>query len=248
MQRIRFFGTVLVCPLAVLALQGCLFTRVLETRSQLCDEPPARVSVTQEPGWGLRVIFEEPTLTEQDIVWIIGFEPTRTGGGNTARELIYEARPLDRPLDRTSGLLLRLSFTQIRGEYRLSEVEVPEKLNAILPRPLIDAAVKVVCKAQIVVVPPSTTLDLAEVDTAMLPTRDALQQLLGLPTANVAGSHEASYRYGLVPCKPASPMIANLRFVFGPSGDLRRADLSDFRHSAKVDLVSPRPTATIELH
>ena len=116
MQRTRLCGTVLVCLLTTLALQGCLLTRVLETRSQLCDEQPARVIVKREPGRTLRVTFEEPTLTEQDIIWIVGFEPTGAAGGNTVRELVYEARPLDRPLDRASGLLLKLSFTPHRGE------------------------------------------------------------------------------------------------------------------------------------
>ena len=44
----------------------------METRAQLCDEQPPRVIVTAKLGTGLRVTFEKPTLTDRDIVWIVG--------------------------------------------------------------------------------------------------------------------------------------------------------------------------------
>lgn len=246
-DAVRACGKALLCILVMSVLQGCLFTRVLETRSQLCEERPARVVVAREPGRGLRVVFEKPTLTEQDVIRIIGFEPTEIGGTGAVRELLYEARTVHRPLDSAAGFVARLSFTQLRGEYRLSQIEIPEKFNAILPPPLLDAAVKVTCKAQIVVVPPSTTFDLADLDRATLPDRDALRQLLGPPSAANPHDDEISYQYCLLPCDPRSAMVANLAFSFGTGGELRRARASYFRYLARVDLTAARPTATIEL-
>ncbi len=248
MLRLRVCGTALLCMMATFALQGCLLTRVLETRTQLCDEQPPRVMVTRRPGSGPRVLFEKPTLTDRDVVWIVGYEPTEIMGANGIREFTYEALPLHRPLDRAASLVVRLSFARLEGEYRLSEVELPDKFNSILPPPLLDAAVRVVCKTNIGVVPPSTTFDLASLDKATLPTRDALTQLLGTPTAAIARSDEISYQYCLAPCDSTSSMVANLRLSFGNYGKLHRAEASYFRYFAVIDLISSRPTAIIELH
>ena len=246
--RLRAWRAGLLCVLLVPILQGCLLTRVMETRAQLCDEQPPQVIAIQEPGRGLRVVFQKPTLTDEDVIRIVGFEPTEIGGAKAVRKLLYEARPLHRPFDREAGLVLKLSFAHLRGEYRLSEVEIPEKFNAILPPPLLDAAVKVTCKARIVVVPPSTTFDLADVDRATLPTHDVVRRLLGPPTAAIPRNSEISYQFCLAPCDSRLSLVASLRFEFGIQGDLQRAQANYFRYSAIVDLVSPKPTATIELH
>jgi hypothetical protein len=246
--RMRAFRAALLCMAAALALQGCLLTRVMETRTQLCDEQPPRVTVAQAPGSGLQVRFEKPTLTDRDVVWIVGLEPTEIADANEVRQFSYEALPLRRPRDRAGGLVVRLTFARIEGEYRLSKVELPEKFASILPPPLIEAAVKVVCKAQVGVVPPSTTFDLTAVDKAMLPNRDALARLLGAPTNAIARPGEVSYQYCLAPCDATSSMVANWSFSFGNQGELHRVDASYFRYSAVIDLVSARATATIELH
>jgi len=248
MLHVQAWRTGLLCVLVAPILQGCLLTRVMETRAQLCDEQPPRVITIQEPGRGLRVLFEKPTLTDQDVIAIVGFEATEIGGTKAVREIFYEARPLHRPFDREAGLVLKLSFTHLRGEYRLSEVEIPEKFNAILPPPLLEAAVKVACKAQVVVVPPSTTLDLTDVDRATLPTRDLVRSLLGPPTAAIPRNNEVSYQFCLAPCDPRLSMVASLSLAFGVQGELQRAQASYFRYSAMLDLTSSRPTATIELH
>jgi hypothetical protein len=220
----------------------------MEARAQLCDEQPPRVIVIQEPGRGLRVVFEKPTLTDQDVIGIVGFEPTEIGGAKAVRALLYEPRPLHRPFDRDAGLVLKLSFAHLRGEYRLSEVEIPEQFNAFLPPSLPDAAVKVACKAQVVVVPPSTAFDLSDLARTKLPTRDALRELLGPPTAVTPLQNEISYEFCLAPCGSRSSRVASLRCEFGIGGDLQRAQARYFRYSAMVDLISYKPTAAIELH
>jgi hypothetical protein len=245
--RPRAWLAAVFCIVLLPGLQGCLFTRVMETRAQLCDERPPRVIVAQEAGRGLRVAFMTPTLTEQDVIRIVGFEPSEMAGSGAVRELRYEARPVHRPLDRATGFVTKLSFTHDRGEYRLAEIEIPEKFNAVLPPPLLDAAVKVTCKAKVVVVPPSTSFDLGDVDRATLPTRAALAQLLGPPTTANPRNDEISYQYCLVPCDAKASMVARLAFSFGAQGELQRAQASYFRYLARVDLTSSRPTATIEL-
>lgn len=192
-------------------------------------------------------MFEEPTLTDRDVISIIGFEPTRVTGTDAIREVSYEAFPLDRPLDRNAGLGVRLLFTHLEGEYKLSGVEIPEKFNTILPPPLLDAAVSIVCETRIGIVPPRTTFDLASLDKATLPTRNALTQLLGTPASSNARGDNISYEYCLAPCDSNFLKVANLRFSFGSNGELHRVDASYFRYSVAVDLISSRPAATVEL-
>ena len=246
-MRLRVCAKALLCILLTSALQGCLLTRILETRMQLCDEQPTRVIVTQRPGSGLRVLFEKPTLTDRDVVWIVGYPPTEITGANEDRRFSYEALPIHRQHDRASSLVVRLSFTRLEGEYKLSEVEIPEKFNSILSPPLLDAAVRAVCTSKIGIVPPKTTFDLADLDRATLPNRDALMQLLGMPTSAVARSNDISYQYCLAPCDSKSPMVANLKFAFGRVGELLRADANYFRYLVVIDLNSSKAIATIEL-
>jgi hypothetical protein len=238
----------LLCVTLASALQGCILTRVLETKTQLCDDQPSRIVVSSRPGDGIRVVFDKPTLTDRDVIWIVGYEPTEITRTDAARAFSYEALPVHRPLDRATGLAVRLSFARLEGEYRLSEVEIPERFASVLSPPTLDAAIRVVCKAQIGVVPPSTTFDLTSLDRSALPTRRALTQLLGAPTATIAQSDEVLYQYCLAPCDPKSSMVASFKLLFGIDGQLRRADASYFRYFVAVDLISSKATATIELH
>jgi hypothetical protein len=244
--HVRVFATALLC--ISLTLQGCLLTRVLETRTQLCDDQPSRVVVARQSRAGLRVLFEQPTLTDRDVIWLVGHEPSQITGTDAVRELTYEAVPLQRPGDRAQGLVAKLLFHRVGGEYRLTEVAIPEKFNVLLSPPLLDAVIRVVCKAQVGVVPPTTTFDLASLDRSTLPDRDALTQLLGSPAAAIARADERSYRYCLVPCDDGRSMVASLKFSFGNRGELLRADASYFRYFLVVDLVSSKATAHIELH
>jgi len=244
--RLRLLATALSVILPTFGLQGCLLTRVFDTRAQLCDEQPPRVIVTRPPASDLRVVFEKPTLTDRDVVWIVGYEPTEIAGPDPVRLASYEALPLDRPLDHASSLVVKLSFTRVDGEYRLSQLDIPERFNSVLSPALVDAAVRVVCKTEIGVVPPSTTFDLTSIDRATLPTRDTLTRLLGAPLLPVR-PNEISYQYCLAPCAERSPRVANLKFAFGNDGDLHRADAAYFRYSAVVELTSSKPTATVEL-
>jgi hypothetical protein len=116
----------MAAPVSSPDLQGCLLTRVLETKTQLCDDQPSRVIVTRRSVSDLRVVFEKPTLTDRDVVWVVGYEPTEITGGNTFRAFSHEAFSLDRPLDHATSLVARLLFSRLEGEYRLAEVEIPE--------------------------------------------------------------------------------------------------------------------------
>jgi hypothetical protein len=240
-------GIIFFCLLASFALHACRLTRLMEAKSQLCDERPPQVIVKREPGSGIRVVFETPTLTESDVIAIVGFKPTQTWGTEAVRELSYEALPLHQPRDRASSLVLRLAFTPTRGAYRLSEAEIPEKFNSILPAPLLDAAITVVCQPKLTILPPGCEFSLTSVDRATLPTLDQLRQVLGPPTAWRSRSNEISYEYCLAPCDLGSSQIAHLGFSFGDHGELQRAEVRYFRYSATVDLISSEPKAIIKL-
>ena len=247
MRCSRALRTALACLLLVPAMEGCLLTRVMETRSQLCGEQPGRVILDQQPGRGLRVVFEQPTLTDDDVIRIVGLAPGEMRDSGAVRELSYEARPLHRPLVRIDGLGVKLWFVQLRGAHRLSRLELPEKFNPVLTTPLLDAAVDVACKAQVVMVPPGSSFDLTAIDRAALPTRDALKRLLGPPSTASLHNQQITYQFCLAPCTSTPPMVADLRFSFSLAGELQRAEASYFRYAAVVDLASVTPTATIRL-
>ena len=240
--------TILLCLLVLPALHGCLFTRVMQTRAQLCDAQPSTVIVQREPGRALRVVFEAPTLTDRDIIWIVGLQPSAITATGAGRELSYEALPLGRPRDRETALVLRLSFVQLRGDYRLSGVELPERFTSILPPQLVETAMKVVCRSQVDILSRSVKFNLADVDTAALPRRDDLAQLLGPPTAAIARTNEISYHYCLAPCTSESTLVAKLIFSFKTNGELQRAQARYLRYSASIDLDSTKPTGMIHLH
>ena len=63
----------------------------------------------------------------------------------------------------------------------------------------------------------------------------------------MARSGEVAYGYCLEPCSSDGSMVATLRFAFGGNGELQRADATYFRYSARVELVSSSPTATVKL-
>ena len=67
--QLRLCATALSAIVMTFALQGCLLTRVFDSRAQLCDQRPPRMIVTRPPGSGLRVVFETPTLTDRDVGW-----------------------------------------------------------------------------------------------------------------------------------------------------------------------------------
>lgn len=215
----RHRTTTLLCLLVLPVLHGCLFSRVMQTRAQLCDAQPSTVIVQREPGRAFRVVFEAPTLTDRDIIWIVGLQPSAITGTGAVRELLYEALPLGRPRDRETALVMRLSFVQLRGDYRLSEVELPERFTSILPPQLVETAMRVVCRSQVDIFSRSVKFDLADVDTAALPRRDDLAQLLGPPTAAVARANEISYHYCLAPCSSESKLVATLLFSFKSDGN-----------------------------
>lgn len=74
------------------------------------------IVVTRQPGSGLRVVFEKPTLTDPDVIWIVGYEPTRITGADAVREFTYEALPFHGPRDPASSLVVTLSFYRLEGE------------------------------------------------------------------------------------------------------------------------------------
>jgi hypothetical protein len=227
-------------------LQGCLFNRVLETRYQLCEQQPSSVRVLRQQGSPLRVVFDAPTLTERDVVWIAGHDPTEVAGTGTARTFVYEARPIQRPHERGHGVVVRLSFVPVDGESRLAVVEIPDKFNAIVSPALLDAAVRVVCKSQFGIVPPSATFDLAGVDRHALPRRTAITALLGAPIVVTEPPSELAYQYCLVPCVPGAPAVSNVRFSFDDGGSLRRVAGRYFRYKGVADLEAAKAVVTLE--
>ncbi len=247
-SRVQMGGAAVLFGAIAVLLQGCLLTRVFESRAQLCDEQPSRVTVTRPPGSGLRIVFDKPTLTDRDVVLLAGREPTDVTDSLHMREFTYEAVPLRQPLDRTGGLTARLSFREIEGRYRLAEVNLPEKFNDLLAPPLLDSAVAIACKARPGIVPPITTFDLRSLDRSTLPNRDALTRLLGAPSGALVRAEVIWYRYCLAPCGAPDTLAADLRFSFDDEGNLKRADARYFRYSVVVDLDATHPLATVELH
>jgi len=128
------------CALAAL-LSGCVLDRVFDTHDQLCKASPPEVVITGGAGAPLRVVFERPTMTRDDVEWLVGLPPTRVITRPDGVRLQFAAAPAERPQDDGATLVTELRFVAFDGTMKLAESIPPPHVAQLLPRELIDRAV-----------------------------------------------------------------------------------------------------------
>ncbi|HEY8245344.1 MAG TPA: hypothetical protein VII68_17905 [Casimicrobiaceae bacterium] len=235
---------------AVLALaavvSGCVLDRIFATHDQLCKSSPREVVIEGGAGAPLRVVFERPTLTRDDIEWLVGLPPTRVVDAADGVRLQFAAAPAGRAQDEGPTLVTELRFVPIDGQMKLAESLPPAHLAQVLPRELIDRAVAAACKPELSLAPPGARFDIASIDANVLPDRRRIESILGPPHERDADGTYV-YRFCLLPCNDGARPLARLAYRFGPDGRLERGDFAYFRYRLLVDRPSGVATLTLRL-
>lgn len=229
--------------LAPLVLGGCVLDRVLDTHRQLCEASPPQVVVAGMPGEGYRIAFERPTLTRDDVEWLIGLPPTRVTATPDGVRVAYVASPSGRQAAPGESIAAELVFRDVDGVPKLAASVPPARLSALVPRELVDGAIATICRPEISLAPPGARFDIGSIPPAAFPDEARIVAMLGPPHFRDGASF--GYRYCLEPCDPRTRPIARLVYTMGRDGRLAHAELAYFRYLLVVD--SPAGVATISL-
>jgi len=233
------------CALAAL-LSGCVLDRVFDTHDQLCKASPPEVVITGGAGAPLRVVFERPTMTRDDVEWLVGLPPTRVITRPDGVRLQFAAAPAERPQDDGATLVTELRFVAFDGTMKLAESIPPPHVAQLLPRELIDRAVAAACKPEISIAPPGARFDIRTLDATAFPDRRRLESILGPPHEQDADG-TLVYRFCLLPCDAGVRPLARLAYRFGADGRLERGDFAYFRYRLLVDRPAGVATLTLRL-
>lgn len=229
MRASRLAALVAAAPL----LAGCVLERVLDTHRQLCHASPPQVVVAGAAGEPLRVLFERPTLTRDDVEWLVGLPPTRVLPAADGVRLVYEAVPAG-PASDAEPLATELRFRVVDGAPRLAESIPPTRLTSLVPRELVDRTVATACKPSISLAPPGARFDLAGFDWTTFPDPQRIASILGPPHERGADGRLV-YRFCLVPCDAAARPLAVFAYRFGADGRLEHGEFAYFRYRLVVD-------------
>jgi hypothetical protein len=232
------------CAALAALLSGCVLNRVFDTLDQLCTASPPQVVLAGGAGAPLRVTFVRPTLTRDDVEWLVGLPATRVVPAANGVRLQYAAAPAERASAEDPPLVTDLRFVMVDGEMKLAESVPPAHLAELVPRELIDRTVAAACKPQLSLDPPGARFDIASLDAGAFPDRRRVESILGPPHERDADGTYA-YRFCLLPCEASARPIARFAYRFGPDGRLERGDFAYFRYRLIVD--RPRGIATLTL-
>jgi hypothetical protein len=191
-------------------------------------------------------MFERPTLTREDIEWLVGLPPTRVVEAADGVRLQFTATPVDRAQDKGPTLVTELRFVPVDGKMKLSESLPPAHLAQVLPRELIDRTVAAACKPELSLAPPGARFDITSISANVFPDRSRIESILGPPHERDAEG-ALLYRFCLVPCDEGARPLARLAYRFGPDGRLERGDFAYFRYRLIVDRPAGVATLTLRL-
>jgi hypothetical protein len=234
------------CVALAVLLSGCVLQRVFDTHDQLCDAQPPAVVIAGGAGEPLRVVFEVPTLTRDDVEWLVGRPPTRVVPAADGVRLIFAAAPADAADADDGTWVTEMRFVQVDGEMKLAESVPPSHLAKLVPRELIDRTIAAACKPAISFSPPGARFDIRSLDANAFPDRRRVESILGPPHERERDGTYV-YRFCLKPCDAGARPIARFAYRFGADGRLERGDFGYFRYRLVVDRPAGIATLTLRL-
>lgn len=232
-----------LCWVVALLCQGCVLDRLWRVQSQLCEES---IHVDRGDRRSTQVRFLEPTLLDGDVTWLMGREPTEVITVGSTRVMRYVVvRSL--PVPEATPAIAEFHLRRNDGAYRLAEIRLPSEFDHVMSDDMIEEAMASACDAETSLFARRASVDLSEVDTAVLPGRLEIRELLGPPDSDEAGASRAEYSYCIVPCSSEASEEARISLEFDGPGRLRGLRARYLRYGASVDLVSEPPIATVEI-
>lgn len=232
--------------IVMFSLQGCYFNRVMKTKNQLCKDDPPKVYFDKKGLNNISIKFSNPMLLEEDVVSIIGAEPTSKLLLHGSKVLTYKAVSRNNIMDVSSELEMKVILSDLNNGYRVSRIDLPSNLNAIIPIELLKKSI--ICKPDLHFLPPSVVFNLNEIDKGVFPTLNEITQVLGKSKTYQTSTNFITYEYCLVPCSNEPSNIAMFEFSFSDYGVLEKVNAQYFRYKASIDLNSVNPTASIILN
>lgn len=246
-RRLGCWRHVLVALAAAPLLSGCILERVLETHRQLCDATPPEVVVVDSPSGALKIVFSRPTLTTDDIGWLVGVKPTRVEPRGDEIVWIYSAAPSSRPASAGETITSELRFRNEGGTHKLYESAPPPRMGPLMSRDLIARSITAACRPQISLSPPGARFDIADLPPGSLPDEARVTRMLGPPHRRSHDPERIEYRYCLLPCGDDSSYMARFRYEFGADRRLQLAEFTYFRYVLTVDREHGHATISLRL-
>lgn len=232
--------------LAVAALSGCVWLRLLDLKGQFEDFDRY---ITVPPGPGIELRFNHPVLLDEDLAFLIKSKPTARAEAGGISVRIYAFRHVASaagPDPQTAATALQLAVGVRDG--RIFFVSLPAEVFQVIPREIALRGMRAIGRAEVDRTNRSATaaVDLAGI-TAQLPTRVELIALFGQPNqvTSDAGQQRLLWRFQLQGESLRSdgkPVVAAVAFVFAPEEERPR------RFQANISgmwlyLDLPRPVA-----
>lgn len=189
----RAYRLLLLLPALSLGLSGCLLTRVYSFKEQFCDyQRNFELLVDQS----IRLKMRHPVLRDDDMVWLLGAEPTRRTKTGDRQEMVYVIEKDLAVPDPRYAIPVRLLFQRRQGDFRWTEGVLDRNLGSMITPGLIAETVSHTCDSETSVLDKNVTVDLSDLDPASIPRRTEIEQALGEPTRVVA-ERVVEYRYRL---------------------------------------------------
>ncbi|MER3445374.1 MAG: hypothetical protein C4291_00410 [Candidatus Dadabacteria bacterium] len=210
--------------LFLISITGCVYLHLLEVRRQLSSFENNFEIRDQN---GLTLVFLNPVLLTEDIIWLTEIGPTyeeETGHGRLWRYIFEKQYPGPRDEKGDFDIPIIMLF---QGNDRLREVRFPERFLEFVSKPLLIRMFKSMGYSQISKLRRSATSKF-EGSSMEIPRRQFILKVLGKPF-NIENSDHTSrlvYRYNLKKGKPADRGFNILiNFTFQQGDDkLRKAE------------------------
>ena len=217
---------------ASMAASGCVLTRVNALQAQLCD-PDNNFELAVDQG--VLVSMREPVLLDTDITWLAGSEPSAQRIEDDVLTMRYVVRKDQPDSGSEFDIPVDLSFRRIGGQYRLEQARVDLDLRTVLDAASVSESLRRGCGVRPNLLAGHVEIDLADMDTGDLPTRDEILTILGPPETRAPEGDMLAYRYHLAGAGKDVP-ASHAALWFGGTGNaLQRLEVRYLYYELRAD-------------
>ncbi len=234
-------GIVLIV-VVTLGLGGCLVTRVLELRGQVCEfDTYFQLQLEESPE--LKLL--EPVVLQTDLIAFIGAEPTGVRDTDQGQELLYVVEKVAEGEDPGHEFWVRFHFKRLERELRLARVSFDPGLYefvdpAGLDPDILNETAATACDTNPAMAMSGIELDISPEVIAGLPDRNAILASVGRPSEQEEEGLLWVYEFRMKNTSGEQP-TARVRVRFEPGGRLPvRVDARYWRYAGWMDFTARR--------
>jgi len=214
---------------------GCLLSRVIQFKGQLCHfDDNFAIEVQEE----LHILFFKPILLDQDVRYLAGAEPSETYIKDNQLIMKYVVHKTSYDSDSKYDIPIRLFLYKEGGGYKLSECVVSKNLNRLLTPELISRAMKSACKSTPHILGTDVKFKISDMERTLCPTKNDLFSLFGKPNRVSEDGSVMWYEFRLLGHE-SKWNKAIIETHYDHSGkELLRVKVKYFRYDFDADFVS----------